>query len=159
MEFSLNDVFDSNLVDDFESNPQETPVDTTSFSYISGLCAKVIDKLHDLTGKKPNFNFEFTESYYELVKRCDIINSMDFIYKMIFRYVSPNNQINVSVEDVQQDSEDEVEFYDEPNTPQEMVIVIDLIQILHQLKIPKQYIAGFLIIMIKYKYEILAGVT
>lgn len=112
--------------------------------YLESLFNKVFSELCDNNGVLLGRRAIFKNSYINILEKCNIENSMDIIYKLLNKHV---------------ESQESLYFKDDgENLPSSDVLkIIELLNILHLNKVPKRFIAGFLLLMVKFVYFPLAS--
>jgi hypothetical protein len=107
--------------------------------YLESIFNKVFSELHDNNGVLLGNRAIFKHSYINVLEKCNIENSMNIIYKLLNRHL---------------ESQESSYFKDDgENLPSGDVLkVIELLNILHVNKVPKRFVAGFLLLMVKFVY-------
>jgi len=100
---------------------------------------KVFENLNDVNGSPITNKIVFKKSYIQVVEKCTIENSMDLIYSLLNKHL---------------DYQETTYFRDDSESlpSSDVLKVIELIRHLHGMKIPKRFIGGFLLLMVKFIY-------
>jgi len=142
-DISRNGVFDmlhslSNVcLFDGEENQDFVPV--TKHEYIKDIFERVFYDLKDVDGNDLSGKAEFQEKYISTLEKCDIENTIDLIYKLIGKKIKLGSAIYYK-----DDMDAEL--------PKDVVIVIEMIKHLHFHRVPKKFVAGFLLLMVRFIY-------
>lgn len=124
------------LFDDYEDENIEF---YSRDNYLEKMFYTVVESLTDKNGLPLKGRVNFKPSYFELIEKCNIENSMDIIYKLLNQHIS---------------SQDSVYFKDNEDSslPQDVEKVLEFMRHLYKIKIPKRFVGGFLILMTKFVY-------
>ena len=107
--------------------------------YIENMFDKVFEDLVDKNGESLRGKARFNPSYLKTIEKCNIENSMDLIYRMLNTHVCP---------------QDSAYFKDDDDsTPSDDVLkVLEFMRHLHNKRIPKRFVGGFLVLMTKFVF-------
>lgn len=108
-------------------------------SYVENMFDRVFDDLNDSKGVCLKDRVKFKNSYLNVIEKCNIENSMDVIYKLLNKHISPQETTYFSDDEEVLPSED-------------ILKVLEFMRHLHRKKIPKRFVGGFLILMVKLVY-------
>lgn len=100
---------------------------------------QVFEKINDSNGIPLIGRIKFNESYIQIIEKCTIENSMDLIYRLLNKHI---------------DSQETVYFKDdEKSLPSlDVLKVLELLRHLHEIRIPKKFVCGFLLLLVKFIY-------
>lgn len=132
MEFRLNDVIahiDHDDAFDFY----------TQGNYVENMFDRVFSTLSDSNGMSLKDRAKFKHSYSDIIEKCNIENSMDLIYKLLNKSILGNNNIYFIDKDDSQ-------------LPKDVCQILQFLNHLHDNRIPKRFIGGFLLLMVKFVY-------
>ena len=130
-------------------------IDIKSYNQVEKYFNKVFNNVKDANGVIIGDRIKFCEKYYNIILRCDINNSMGFIYTLLNKFI-PADENTYFVDDTQiltDDFEEMVGSNNANNLPDDVKKVLEFTYMLSDLKIPQEFVAGFLILMIKYVYN------
>ena len=129
--------------------------DPRSYDQVEKHFIKVFNNVKDSDGVIVGDKIKFCEKYYNILLRCDINNSMSFIYTLLNKHI-PADENTYFVDDAQiltDNFNEMVESNNSNNLPDDVKRILEFIYRLSDLKIPQEFVAGFLILMIKYVYN------
>lgn len=163
MDLTLNAALFEDLFEDDELNTNLTNNPGTQRSYfaIEKLFYHVFNDLKDQKGELLTNKIVFRKTYYDVILKCDICNSMEYIYSLLNKFIPPSEKIyhrEESIEFVDEldyvdESNDQLDNSNDCNLPEDVAKIIFLIRYLEEKRIPQEFVAGFLILMIKYIYK------
>jgi hypothetical protein len=152
---SLEHVVSLDYLDDDDSVEKIEVIDPRSYDSIEKHFIKVFSNLEDLKGSIIGEKIKFSKSDCNIILKCDINNSMDFCYSILNKHIPATQKVYFVDESL--DSTDSFENLMERNNannlPDDVAKIVEFIHFLSGLKIPQEFVAGFLILMIKYKYN------
>jgi hypothetical protein len=96
--FSQADLID--FLSDEDENHQPAPVDPKSYPAIEKHFRTVFDNLKDSNGEILGKKVQFCQKYYDIILKCDLNNSMDFVYQLLNKHV-PADENTYFVDDAQ----------------------------------------------------------
>ena len=105
--------------------------------YVKGIFYKVFENLNDKNGVSLKGKIDFKPSYLDIIEKCNIENSMNIIYKLLNKHIA---------------SQDFTYFKDDDETslPRDVMKILEFMNHLHKVKVPKRFVAGFLMLMVKF---------
>jgi hypothetical protein len=127
------DLHDSNNVEFFSQG-----------DYIENMFDRVFSTLTDINGIPLKGRANFKDSYKNTFEKCNIENSMVMIYKLINKHVQGQNTLYFK-----DDCDSELSS--------DVSKILELLNHLHVNRIPKRFVAGFLLLMVKFIYFPLSG--
>jgi hypothetical protein len=133
MKYRLDDVI---IVDSCEDENIEVINETHC---VKTMFYKVFESLKDINGLSLKNRVKFKDSYNNLLEKCTLDNSMELIYKLLNKHILPQESSYYKDEQESMPSND-------------VLKVIELLNYLHQLKIPKKFVGGFLLLTVKFVY-------
>jgi hypothetical protein len=113
-------------------------------NYVEDMFDKVFSTLVDNNGIPLKGRAKFKDCYNDTFEKCNIENSMDIVYKLLNKHVQGQNTLYF-----RDDSDAELSF--------DVLKILELLNHLHINKIPKRFVAGFLLLMVKFIYFPLSG--
>lgn len=130
-------------------------IDTRSYNSIEKHFIKVFSNLKDAKGNIIGEKINFSKSDFNIILKCDISNSMDFCYSLLNKHIPSTQKIYFIDESLSATDafDDLVERNEINNLPDDVAKIVEFIHFLSGLKIPQEFVAGFLILMIKYNYN------
>lgn len=108
-------------------------------NYVEDMFDRVFNDLNDSKGVSLRGRAKFKESYLNVIEKCNIENSMDLVYKLLNKHINTQEKTYFSDDD-------------ESLPPKDILKVLEFIRYLHSKKIPKRFVGGFLILIIKLVY-------
>lgn len=120
-----------------EDNQDFVPV--TRSDYAKDIFERVFSNLKDVNGNDLSERVDFKESYIPTLEKCDIENSMDLVYNLISKNLKLENTLYYK-----DDMDAEL--------PKDVIAVIEMIKHLHSHRVPKKFVAGFLLLMVRFVY-------
>lgn len=142
------------LLSDEEENHQPAPIDPKSYQAVEKHFRTVFDNLKDSNGEVFGKKVQFCQKYYDIILKCDLNNSMDFVYQLLNKHI-PADENTYFVDDSQLITDDIDEAIDNNQSnslPDDVSKILEFNYFLQSHKIPQEFVAGFFIIMIKYIY-------
>lgn len=163
MDLTLNSVLFEDLFEDDElvTNLTTNSNNQRSYSAIEKLFYHVFNDLKDNKGELLTNKIIFRKTYYDVILKCDICNSMEYIYSLLNKFVPPSEKIYHREESVEfideldyiDESNDQLDESNDCNLSEDVAKIIFFIHYLEEKRIPQEFVAGFLILMIKYIYK------
>jgi hypothetical protein len=111
----------------------------TQGNYVKNMFDRVFFTLSDSNGVSLKGRAKFKHVYTEIIEKCSIENSMDLIYKLLNKNVKSNDNIYFIDND---DSE----------LPKDVCQILRFLNHLHNSRVPKRFVGGFLLLMVKFMY-------
>ena len=107
--------------------------------YVKNMFDRVFENLNDKDGNSLKNKVKYKQSYLNTIEKCTIENSMELIYKLLNTYLS---------------SQDSTYFRDneESMLSADVLKVLEFMRHLHDKKVPKRFVGGFLVLMTKFVY-------
>ncbi len=107
--------------------------------YVENMFDRVFEDLNDKNGNCLKNKVKFRSSYLNTLEKCTIENSMELIYKLLNSHLS---------------SQETVYFRDdeESTLSSDILKVLEFMRHLHNKRIPKRFVGGFLVLMTKFVY-------
>ena len=107
--------------------------------YIENMFDRVFEDLNDKNGNAIRNKARFKLSYLNTIEKCNIENSMDLIYRMLNKHISPQESTYFK------DNKESMPSND-------VLKVLEFMRHLHEKKVPKRFVGGFLVLMTKFVY-------
>lgn len=135
MKHSLDDV----AIVFYEGDDAQSKVVVSKKDRIKAMFTNVFSNLNDRNGSIIGEKAVFKDSFLSTIIKCDIENSMDLIYNMLEKHIETKDMAYYR---------DDMDA--EPS--KEILKVVELIHHLHSHRIPRKYVAGFLLLMVRFIY-------
>ena len=108
-------------------------------NYIENMFDRVFSDLSDINGMALAGRVKYELSYKKIIEKCNIENSMDVVYKLLNKHVKSQESIYFK---------DDHESIPSPD----VLKIIELLNYLHDKRIPKKFVCGFLLLIVKFIY-------
>jgi len=108
-------------------------------NYLEEMFDKVFLNLNDSDGIPLKGRAKYKNNFNDILEKCNIENSIDLVYKLLNKHVS------------KQDDGYYVDNDESVPSP-DVLKVLEFLSHLHDKKIPKRFVGGFLILMVKFVY-------
>lgn len=108
-------------------------------NYLEEMFDKVFFDLIDNAGTPLKGRAKYKNSFNGILEKCNIENSIDLVYKLLNKHVSKQ----------------EVAYYvdnDKSVLSPDVLKVLEFLNHLHGKKVPKRFVGGFLLLMVKFVY-------
>lgn len=112
---------------------------TSENNCVKKIFKKVFENLDDMNGLPLKDRAKFKDSYHNILEKCTIENSMEIVYNLINKHIP--SQENVYFKD-------DSEKFPSPD----IIKIIEFLNYLHEIKVPKKFVGGFLLLIVKFVY-------
>lgn len=108
-------------------------------NYIEDMFDRVFSDLSDINGVALAGRLKYESSYRRIIEKCNIENSMSLVYKLLNKHIK---------------SQESIYFKDDYDSmpSSDVLKIIEFLSYLHDKRIPKKFVCGFLLLMVKFVY-------